>query len=119
VNSRVLLTVGRRSPARRFDGTFQLTARLGRMLLVVVLLVTGCATLDPLQDTRIEAEVKARLVDEKGANLTRVGVLSSNGTVYLSGTVESGEARTSAETLAQGVPGVTRVVNTLDVRPAH
>jgi hyperosmotically inducible periplasmic protein len=95
------------------------TARLGGTLLVLVLLVTGCATLDPLEDTRIEAEVKARLVDEKGANLTRVGVLSSNGTVYLSGTVESGEARANAETLAQGVPGVARVVNTLDVRPAH
>jgi hyperosmotically inducible periplasmic protein len=90
-----------------------------RTLLGVVLLVTGCATLDPLEDTRIEAEVKARLVDEKAANLTRVGVLSSNGTVYLSGTVESGEARASAETLAQGVPGVTRVVNSLDVRPAR
>jgi osmotically-inducible protein OsmY len=106
---------------RTSDGTdsSSVTARLGWTFLVLVLLVTGCATLDPLEDTRIEAEVKARLVDEKGANLTRVGVLSSNGTVYLSGTVESGEARASAETLAQGVRGVARVVNTLDVRPAH
>jgi osmotically-inducible protein OsmY len=95
------------------------SACLGRLLLGVLLSIAGCATLDPLEDTRIEAEVKARLVDEKRANLTRVGVLSSNGTVYLSGTVESGEARASAESLAQGVPGVARVVNTLDVRPAH
>jgi osmotically-inducible protein OsmY len=73
--------------------------------------LAGCATLDPLEDTRIEAEVKARLVDEKDANLTRVGVLSSNGTVYLSGTVESGEARASAETLAKDVAGVTRLVS--------
>jgi hyperosmotically inducible protein len=96
-----------------------MSARLGRALVGLTLLVMGCATLDPLEDTRIEAEVKARLVDEKGANLTRVGVLSSNGTVYLSGTVESGEARASAETLAHGVAGVARVVNTLDVRPAR
>jgi hyperosmotically inducible periplasmic protein len=93
-------------------------ARLGRLLLGLMLVLAGCATLDPLEDTRIEAEVKARLVDEKDANLTRIGVLSSNGTVYLSGTVESGEARANAETLAKGVSGVTRVVNTLDVRPA-
>jgi hyperosmotically inducible periplasmic protein len=89
------------------------------ILLGLMLVLAGCATLDPLEDTRIEAEVKARLVDQKDANLTRVGVLSSNGTVYLSGTVESGEARASAETLTKGVAGVTRVVNTLDVRPAR
>jgi osmotically-inducible protein OsmY len=37
--------------------------------------------------------------------------------VYLRGAVESAEARARAAVLAQGVPGVTRVVNTLDVRP--
>jgi osmotically-inducible protein OsmY len=95
-----------------------MSRRLGRAVVGLALLVVGCATLDPLEDTRIEAEVKARLVDEKSANLTRIGVLSSNGTVYLSGTVESGEARASAESLARGVAGVSRVVNTLDIRPA-
>ena len=64
------------------------------------------------------SQIKARLVGEKSANLTRVGVLSTKGAVYLSGAVESAEARARAATLAQGVPGVTRVVNTLDVRPA-
>jgi osmotically-inducible protein OsmY len=84
----------------------------------LVLAVGGCATIDPLEDTRIEAEVKAQLVAEKGANLTRIGVLSSNATVYLSGTVESVDQKTQAEALAKGVRGVRRVVNTLDVRPA-
>ena len=88
------------------------------LLLVFALGVGGCATMDPQQDVRIEAEVKARLVGEKTANLTRVGVLSTNGAVYLSGAVESAEARARAATLARGVPGVARVVNTLDVRPA-
>lgn len=88
------------------------------LLLALALSVGGCATVDPQQDVRIEAEVKARLVGEKSANLTRVGVLSTKGAVYLSGAVESAEARARAATLAQGVPGVTRVVNTLDVRPA-
>jgi osmotically-inducible protein OsmY len=88
------------------------------LLLALVLGVGGCATMDPREDVRIEAEIKARLVGEKSANLTRVGVLSTNGAVYLSGTVESAEARARAATLAGGVPGVARVVNTLDVRPA-
>ncbi len=57
------------------------------ILSVALLLVMapGCATVDRWTDARIEAEVKARLVAEHDANLTRLGVLSSNGTVYLSG----------------------------------
>lgn len=87
------------------------------LLLVSLVAAGGCATVDPREDTRIEAEVKARLVAEKEANLTRLGVVSSNATVYLSGTVESPDHRARAQTLAAGVRGVKRVVNTLEVRP--
>jgi osmotically-inducible protein OsmY len=82
----------------------------------LVLTIVGCATMDPREDTRIEAEVKAQLVAEKTANLTRAGVMSSNGAVYLTGTVASAEQRAQAEVLAKGVRGVQRVVNRLDVR---
>jgi hyperosmotically inducible protein len=85
---------------------------------MVVLAAAGCATVDPWEDARIEAEVKARLVAEQGANLTRLGVLSRRATVYLSGTVVSAEQRARAEALAKGVTGVKRVVNTLAVRSA-
>jgi hyperosmotically inducible periplasmic protein len=91
----------------------------GLVLIGCVAVVLGaCATFDPLEDTRIESEVKARLVAEKDANLTRVGVVSSKGTVYLSGTVGTPEQRARAAMLANGVNGVGRVVNTLEVRPA-
>jgi osmotically-inducible protein OsmY len=95
--------------------------RQGRSLLVGLALAaaTGCATIDPLEDTRIEAEVKARLVGEKSANLTRIGVVSSGGTVYLSGAVEGPEPRAQAEALAREVRGVRRVVNTLEVQPGR
>jgi len=93
--------------------------RSGVLLALLVLLVMGCASVDPLEDTRIEAEVKARLVAEKSANLTRIGVLSANGAVYLSGTVASEEVRARATGLATGVSGVTRVVNSLQIRPAR
>ena len=77
----------------------------------------GCATTaNPWDDTRIEAEVKARLVAQKNANLTRLGVVSSDYTVYLSGTVASAEQKALAESIAGGVKGVKRVVNTLRVR---
>jgi osmotically-inducible protein OsmY len=84
---------------------------------ILVAVVGGCATLDPLQDTRIEAEVKARLVAQKDANLTRLGVVSRDATVYLSGTVESADQGALAEGVTKGVSGVKRVVNTLEVRP--
>jgi osmotically-inducible protein OsmY len=92
------------------------TERARRWLLVAVLMVGGCATFDPLDDTRIESEVKARLVGEKDANLTRLGVVSREGAVTLSGTVLSPEQRARAEDLARGVNGVSRVVNRLEVR---
>ena len=86
------------------------------LLLAGVLVLTGCATFDPLEDTRIEAEVKARLVGEKSANLTRVGVESREATVRLTGTVPSEDQRARAETLTREVSGVRRVVNALGVR---
>ena len=79
-------------------------------------LAAGCATVDPWTDTRIESEVKARLVAQHEANLTRLGVVSREATVYLSGTVESGEQKEKAETVARSVPGVKRLVSTLEVR---
>jgi len=75
----------------------------------------GCFPANPNEDMRIESEIKARLVDEKFANLTRLGVLSRRGIVYLSGTVASTDERARAETLSRSVQGVGRVVNRLEV----
>jgi hyperosmotically inducible periplasmic protein len=94
-------------------------ARVAWLVVAIALGVGACATVDPREDLRIEAEVKARLVAEKTSNLTRIGVLSTNGAVYLSGAVESAEARARATELAGGVQGVGRVVNTLEVRAAR
>jgi len=70
-----------------------------------ITVLSGCATVDPWADTRIESEAKARLVAEHDANLTR-----------LSGTVESAEQKEKAETVVKGVRGVKRVVSTVEVR---
>jgi len=78
--------------------------------------VGACATVDPWQDARIESEVKARLVAEKDANLTRLGVVSKQAVVYLTGDVASADQKALAESVARGVGGVRRVVNTLAVR---
>jgi len=85
--------------------------------LALLALAAGCATVDRTEDLRIESEVKARLVAEKDANLTRLGVVSSNATVYLSGAVPTPDQRARAGAVARGVPGVRRVVNTVEVAP--
>lgn len=84
--------------------------------LALALAAGACGPVDRTEDTRIEAEIKARLVAEKNANLTRLGVLSSNGVVYLSGNVTSADEKARAEALSRGVPGVGRVVNSLQIR---
>jgi len=83
---------------------------------LAVTVAGGCATMDPLEDLRMEQEVKARLAARKDANLTRLGVVSDRAVVRLSGTVESPEQKAQAEEIARGVPGVQRVVNSLEVR---
>ena len=83
---------------------------------VALAAAAGCATVDPLEDLRMEAEVKARLAARKDANLTRLGVVSRHAVISLTGTVESSEQRAQAEEIARGVPGVQRVVNSLELR---
>jgi osmotically-inducible protein OsmY len=87
------------------------------LLLAIVLAPAACRTADPLMDSRIESEVKARLVGEKRANLTRLGVMSSEGIVYLSGTVASADEKQRAEAVAGDVKGVRRVVNGVEIAP--
>ena len=86
------------------------------LLAWIAVAVGACATVDPWQDARIESEVKARLVAEKDANLTRLGVVSRQAVVYLTGDVASADQKALAESVARGVGGVRRVVNTLAVR---
>jgi hyperosmotically inducible protein len=87
-------------------------------LIVLVAIGGGCASRDPWQDARIESEIKARLVEEKSANLTRLGVVSRQAVVRLTGTVSSEEQKALAERVAKSVGGVRRIVNGLEVRPA-
>ena len=87
----------------------------GLSLVALVPVAVSCATVNRNEDLRIESEVKARLVAETDANLTRLGVLSTGGVVYLSGTVVSADQRTRAGAVAKDVRGVRRVVNTVEI----
>jgi hyperosmotically inducible protein len=94
---------------------------LAVFLVILGVLAAGCRSTssqsvgEAIDDRTIHASVKSKLVAEKASNLTKVDVDVSNGTVYLTGAVDSAEQKTRAEQLAQSVKGVKSVVNNLQV----
>ena len=91
-------------------------------ILVVVLMAVGCQALtgatlgENIVDTNITATAKATLVVDKAINLTRVSAKTYQGTVYLTGMVDSAEQKTRVEQLTSQVGGVKEVVNNLRVQ---
>lgn len=73
-------------------------------------------TAETPQDEALSNSVRTRLLANKKVDLTGVKVVSSGGTVYLTGTVESLDAREQAIKTAWDAPGVKSVVNTLVVQ---
>ncbi|HKR34852.1 MAG TPA: BON domain-containing protein [Steroidobacteraceae bacterium] len=62
------------------------------------------------------AKVKAKLVDDPVTKAYEINVETFKGTVQLSGSVDSDEARSRATQLARDVGGVKDVQNSLQVR---
>ena len=76
---------------------------------------TGRTTGRYFDDQGITTSVKAKLVADKVWNLTRIGVKTVNGTVYLDGVVDTAEQRARAAEMAAGASGVQTVVNNIQV----
>lgn len=91
-------------------------------LLAIFLSSSGCTSMTGetagqyVDDSTITASVKAKLVGDKVANLTRVDVDTTNQVVSLNGIVESSDQKQRAEQLAKQVSGVKRVQNNLQVQ---
>ena len=68
------------------------------------------------QDQALSKSVRDRLLADKKVDLSAVKVVSNSGTVYLSGVVQSLDARQQAIKLAWEVRGVQSVVNSLEVQ---
>jgi osmotically-inducible protein OsmY len=104
-----------------------ITAQLAITAICAVLLLTSACqttlteapvkvpTTEAPQDEALSKSVRDRLQSVKTLDLSTVKVLSSAGTVYLTGTVTSLDARQQAVKLAWTVPGVQSVVNVLEV----
>ena len=78
--------------------------------------MTGKTAGENVDDATITSEVKTKLAAEKISTLTKIGVDTDRGTVYLTGTVNNAEMRSRAEEIARGVKHVGKVVNNLTVR---
>jgi hyperosmotically inducible protein len=91
-------------------------------ILAVLLLVANVAVAQPakttgerVDDAKITAAVKAKLVADKARNLIAVNVDTSGGVVHLKGTVKTDQDRMEAERLAKETTGVVSVTNDLKV----
>jgi osmotically-inducible protein OsmY len=90
--------------------------------LALLLSVTACTSMTGqtagqyVDDSTITSAVKAKLVGDKAANLTRIDVDTTNSVVSLNGVVESPDQKTRAEQLAKQVGGVRRVDNNLQIQ---
>jgi osmotically-inducible protein OsmY len=90
--------------------------------LVLLFFMTGCQALtgrtmgENLDDSYITSAVKSKLASDKLVSLTRVGVETNNGIVYLTGQVETAEQRSHIGQLASQVGSIKRVVNNLQIR---
>jgi hyperosmotically inducible periplasmic protein len=100
------------------------TLKIVVALLLVAAFLPGCRSMTGrsvgrvIDDKTITAQVKSKLVAEKASNLTRIGVTTVNGVVYLDGAVDSVDHKVHAEELARRIEGVANVVNNIQVSAA-
>ena len=99
---------------------------VGRMFIaklsILLFLVSGCQTVTEMirpeseRDAATSNAVKETFLKEKAIDLTGITVRTTDGSVDLSGTVPSLEARERAVKLAWQVGGIKSVVNHLEVK---
>ena len=91
-------------------------------LSIIYSLVLGCQSITEMtriesdKDAAISKAVKENFLKDKAVDLTDVNVRTTDGSVDLSGTVSSLEAREHDVKLAWRVAGVQAVVNHLEVK---
>ena len=92
-----------------------LTGIFGCQTVTTESITVEVPTVETAQDEALSKSVRDRLLANNKADFDSVKIVSSAGTVYLSGTVRSLEARQQAIKIAWDVRGVQSVVNRLEV----
>jgi len=89
-------------------------------LPLICVFLPGCRTNETpeaqVKDVEITAKVREKLASGIGlSTLPNISVNSTNGVVTLSGAVDNAGTKSRAESIAQNVPRVLRVVDNLQV----
>jgi hyperosmotically inducible protein len=93
-----------------------MVALLGATVLIGCQTTTGRSAGTYIDDSSTTAAIKSKLVADRPANLTSVGVETVNGVTYLTGVVATPQQRLRAEQLAWEASGVRQVVNNIQVQ---
>jgi BON domain-containing protein len=91
--------------------------RLAIVMLVIVLGITVGCTKAP-SDAQVTSDIQSKLSADSGLQGKQLGVAVENGSVTLSGNVDTEAERDAAARYASSVTGVKQVVNNLTVAPA-
>ncbi len=101
-----------------------LRTSLAILSTAIVLLTSACAVQRGqesvgayVDDSGITTLVKARFVENKQVDAAAISVETLKGTVMLSGFAKNASERSTAESIARGVKGVTAVKNEIAIRP--
>ena len=70
-----------------------------------------------VDDANISAQIKTALINEAMFKVNQIRIETANGTVTLSGTVQSGPEADRIVEMTKTVQGVRDIRNSLDVRP--
>ena len=92
-------------------------------LVLFVIVVVGAIAVSAQQrsvgqvidDTTLTTEIKAKLTADALSNLTKIGVLTRDGVVTLTGDVDSLERKARAVQIASSVRGVRQIVDNVQV----
>ncbi len=95
-----------------------LIAGLAALSLVSCTAMTGKSAGRNVDDASITTAVKAKLATSHVTSLTRIGVDTDNGVVYLNGIVPTSAEKSEAARVADSVSGVRKVVNNLQIEPS-
>jgi hyperosmotically inducible protein len=97
------------------------TFKILTVTLAVLFFLNGCQAMtgetmgQNIDDGVLTSSVKTQLASDRLNTVSRVGVETNNGVVYLTGEVETGEQKSRVGSVTSQVKGVRQVVNNLQV----
>jgi hypothetical protein len=91
--------------------------RVSSLIFLAGILAAGWACAKPPNDGQLTSQIRSRFNEDSGLHAKPIAVQTVNGVVILSGTVENETERAAVARYAAATPGITSVVNNLQIAP--